>query len=106
MKRELYEETNIKNIKVLKEISKNASVVVTDDYPTYFVPQMIAKASGEIDTKYELVDKQLYDDVYNGKSVKKSYMSMNKTLFGNETKITQHMQPRTINPNMKFKEWN
>ncbi len=41
---------------LLKEISKNASVVVTDDYPTYFVPQMIAKASGEIDTKYELVD--------------------------------------------------
>ena len=41
---------------LLKEISKNASVVVTDDYPTYFVPQMIAKASGEIDAKYELVD--------------------------------------------------
>ena len=41
---------------LLKEISKNASVVITDDYPTYFVPQMIAKASGEVDTKYELVD--------------------------------------------------
>ena len=41
---------------LLTEISKNASVVITDDYPTYFVPQMTAKASGEINTRYELVD--------------------------------------------------
>mgnify|MGYP001157267958 FL=1 len=41
---------------LLAEISKDASVVVTDDYPTYFVPQMTAKASGEINTRYELVD--------------------------------------------------
>ena len=41
---------------LLNEISKNASVVVTDDYPTYFVPQMTAKASGEINSRYELVD--------------------------------------------------
>ena len=41
---------------LLTEVSKNASVVITDDYPTYFVPQMTAKASGEISTRYELVD--------------------------------------------------
>jgi deoxyribodipyrimidine photo-lyase len=41
---------------LLTEISKHASVVITDDYPTYFVPQMTAKASGEINTRYELVD--------------------------------------------------
>ena len=41
---------------LLTEISKNASVVITDDYPTYFVPQMTAKASGEINARYELVD--------------------------------------------------
>src|SRR5210317_330650 len=29
---------------------------IADDYPTYFVPQMTAKASGEINTRYELVD--------------------------------------------------
>ena len=29
---------------LLNEIAKNASVVITDDYPTYFVPQMTAKA--------------------------------------------------------------
>ena len=41
---------------LLTEISKHASVVITDDYPTYFVPQMTAKASGEINARYELVD--------------------------------------------------
>jgi len=41
---------------LLGELAKKASVVVTDDYPTYFVPQMIAKASGDINTRYELVD--------------------------------------------------
>jgi len=41
---------------LLMELSKQASVVVTDDYPTYFVPQMTAKASGEIPSRYELVD--------------------------------------------------
>ena len=41
---------------LLQDIAKNASVVITDDYPTYFVPQMTAKASGEISTRYELVD--------------------------------------------------
>src|SRR6056300_1070298 len=41
---------------LLSEISKKASVVITDDYPTYFVPQMTAKASGEIPSRYELID--------------------------------------------------
>ncbi len=41
---------------LIKELSENASVVITDDYPTYFVPQMTAKASGEINCRYELVD--------------------------------------------------
>jgi deoxyribodipyrimidine photo-lyase len=41
---------------LLQDIARNASVVVTDDYPTYFVPQMTAKASGQISTRYELVD--------------------------------------------------
>ena len=41
---------------LLGKLAKKASVVITDDYPTYFVPQMIAKASGDIDTRYELVD--------------------------------------------------
>ena len=41
---------------LLVELSKNAAVVVTDDYPTYFVPQMTAEAKGSIQTTYELVD--------------------------------------------------
>ena len=41
---------------LLIELAKNAAVVVTDDYPTYFVPQMTADAKGSIQTTYELVD--------------------------------------------------
>tara|TARA_B100000676_G_scaffold311829_1_gene383284 strand:- start:146 stop:1642 length:1497 start_codon:yes stop_codon:yes gene_type:complete len=50
------EESSKESDGLLTEISKLASVVVTDDYPTYFVPQMTAKASGDINTRYELVD--------------------------------------------------
>ena len=42
--------------KLLIELAKNAAVVITDDYPTYFVPQMTAEAKGSIQTTYELVD--------------------------------------------------
>ena len=41
---------------LLIELAKNAAVVITDDYPTYFVPQMTAEAKGSIQTTYELVD--------------------------------------------------
>ena len=42
--------------KLLFELAKDAAVVITDDYPTYFVPQMTAEAKGNIKTTYELVD--------------------------------------------------
>ena len=42
--------------KLLFHLAKDAAVVVTDDYPTYFVPQMTAEAKGNINTTYELVD--------------------------------------------------
>ena len=42
--------------KLLFDLAKDAAVVITDDYPTYFVPQMTAEAKGNINTTYELVD--------------------------------------------------
>ena len=41
---------------LLIELAHSAAVVITDDYPTYFVPQMTADAKGSIQTTYELVD--------------------------------------------------
>ena len=41
---------------LLTKLAEKAAVVVTDDYPTYFVPQMTAKAKGVINTRYEIVD--------------------------------------------------
>ena len=49
------EESNQSN-ELLTKLAEKAAVVVTDDYPTYFVPQMTAKAKGIVNTRYELVD--------------------------------------------------
>ena len=52
-----------------------------------------------------LVDKQLYEDVYNWKTgdepITREYNTMVKTLMG-ETQITAHRQKRTINPAGKY----
>ena len=50
------EETPSASEDLLTVLSSKAAVVVTDDYPTYFVPQMTAKAKGVINTRYEIVD--------------------------------------------------
>jgi hypothetical protein len=51
-----------------------------------------------------LVNKKLYEDVYNGNEVKKEFYTLTKTLFG-KTQITSHKSSRTIKPNMEYKEY-
>jgi len=41
---------------LLARLAQDAAVVVTDDYPTFFVPQMLAAASDRIDRRLEAVD--------------------------------------------------
>lgn len=41
---------------LLKSLSQDAAVVVTDDYPCIFIPNMIAKAAKTIDVKLEAID--------------------------------------------------
>src|SRR5210317_774013 len=50
------EETPRASDELLAQLVEKAAAVVTDDYPTYFVPQMTAKAKGIVNTRYELVD--------------------------------------------------
>ncbi len=50
------EETKNASEELLSQLTTKAAAVVTDDYPTYFVPQMTAKAKGIVNTRYELVD--------------------------------------------------
>ena len=41
---------------LLKELAGRACVVVTDDFPTYFLPRMIAAAAIQIPVRFELID--------------------------------------------------
>ncbi|WP_234800634.1 deoxyribodipyrimidine photo-lyase [Luteitalea pratensis] len=41
---------------VLRRLAADAAVVVTDDYPTFFLPRMIAAAAARLDCRLEAVD--------------------------------------------------
>jgi len=41
---------------LLRSLSEHAAVIVTDDYPTFFLPRMVASAAGAVDVRLEAVD--------------------------------------------------
>jgi deoxyribodipyrimidine photo-lyase len=41
---------------LLEELAASAAVVVTDDYPTFFIPKMLSAAAGRIGVHFEAVD--------------------------------------------------
>jgi len=59
--------------------------------------------------KIKLIDKSLYEEVYNwrngDKPITRKFKTLRKQLFGN-TQISSHEMERTITPNMKFKYYN
>lgn len=64
------------------------------------IPQTTIEADGTI--KY-LVDTKLYEDVYSGKKVVKSFQTLKKNLFSQNTSIATYEMSRTIKPNGKYK---
>lgn len=67
------------------------------------IPQSTIDAEGN---KIVLVDRQLYDDVYNGKEVKKSFQTLRKCLFTEKIMISAHTSTRTIKQNQEYKLYN
>ena len=52
-----YVEINEGEIKGLfKALADSASVVISDDFPAFFIPQMTAKGTGSVKSRFELVD--------------------------------------------------
>lgn len=49
-----------------------------------------------------LVDTKLYEDVYKGEEVTKTFKTLKKSLFTKETTISSHSITRTIKPNCKY----
>ena len=56
----------------------------------------------EYGRKVQLVDTELYEDVYAGKSRTKEFQTLRKALFTQQTHISSHVIKRTINPNQKY----
>jgi hypothetical protein len=52
--------------------------------------------------KIQLVDTELYEDIYNGKSKTKEFQTLRKALFTQNTHISSHTITRTIKPNQKY----
>lgn len=72
----------------------------------YKIKGIPLKTIDEYGNDVELVNTQLYEDIYNGKSVVKEFYTMKKALFADRTYISSHKMKRTINPNMKYAEFN
>ena len=65
------------------------------------IPMKTKNAHGD---DVQLMTKGLLESIYNGNSVKRSFSTMKKTLFG-ETDISQHVMSRTVRPMMEYKLW-
>lgn len=52
--------------------------------------------------KIQLVNTELYEDIYAGKSRTKEFQTLRKALFTQQTHISSHVIRRTINPNQKY----
>ncbi len=68
----------------------------------YKIKGIPLKTIDEYGNDVELVNTQLYDDIYNGKTLVKEFYTMKKALFADNTYISSHKMSRTIRPNMKY----
>ena len=41
---------------LLRALAKSAAVVITDDYPAFFLPKMLAAATKQVDARFEAID--------------------------------------------------
>jgi hypothetical protein len=64
------------------------------------IPQMTIEKDG---TPKYLVNTALYKEIYSGKSVLKSFQTLKKNLFSQNTSIATFEMTRTIKPNGKYK---
>ena len=63
------------------------------------IPQSTIDKEGN---KVYLVNTQLYEDVYNGKEITRSFSTLKKSLFTEHTNISTHILTRRIRPNCKY----
>ena len=64
------------------------------------IPQKTIEKDG---TYTFLVDTNLYEDVYNGETVNKTFSTLRKSLFNSKTQISTHELTRRVRPNCEYK---
>ena len=69
---------------------------------TYRIKGLSQETISEDGSKIRLVDKQLYEDIYNGKKVKKEFATLIRKCWGEKMYISGHRMTRTISPNGKY----
>lgn len=72
---------------------------------TYKIKGIPCNTISDNGTKINLVDLQLYEDIYNGKTVNKEFKCLKKKLYGEKTIIMSYNMSRKISPNTDYKEY-
>ena len=71
----------------------------------YKIKGIPLKTIDEYGNDVELVNQQLYEDIYNGREIRKEFYTMKKTLYGEQTQISSHKMSRSIKPAMPYKHY-
>jgi hypothetical protein len=100
--------SDLGNVKVEKDTNEVSYFLGKKFYcigDLYKIKGIPLKTIDEYGNDVELVNTQLYDDVYQGKSIVKEFYTMKKALFAHTTYISSHKMKRSIHPNMEYKEY-
>jgi hypothetical protein len=89
---------------IVKDMSSVGKPRANDEntYRVKGIPQTALNADG---TRRFLVDIELYEKVYAGERVEKTFSTLRKSLFNSRTQISTHQLTRTIKPNCEYKSY-
>lgn len=93
--------SDLGNVKVEKDTSATSYFLGKKFYcigDLYKIKGIPLKTIDEYGNDVELVNTELYETIYNGQKVVKSFYTMKKALFSENTYISSHKMSRTISP--------
>ncbi len=95
-------EKSTKEGQVAYFLGKKFYCITTDKEPIMRIKGIPQKTIDEHGNKISLVDINLYNDVYNGKTIRREFFTLKKQLFVQKTNISQLKTSRRIKPNQEY----
>lgn len=95
-------EKSTKENQVAYFLGKKFYCITTDNEPIMRIKGIPQQTIDEYGNKVQLVNIDLYNDVYNGKVITKEFFTLKKQLFTQKTNISQLKMKRDIKPNGKY----